>query len=202
MESRYTPVFTNGPPVKLCPFVTELGELDHYICLRSERCCAHGCCFDSSSKYYFQSWYFWLLILVIFGTFYFLTWYCKRIERRRKRRAALTTHAYLLRPPSAPNTNPSPNNEFVDLTDEIILGRILEENIAANRGHESSVAADITCHVAPPPKYAEAVNMPKLTLNPTAPPSDHQVHRTDSEPLPTYDSVVKKPNGNKDDSHV
>nr|CAI5832675.1 unnamed protein product [Callosobruchus analis] len=140
------------PPVKLCPFVTEHGELDHYICLRSERCCAHGCCFDSSSK---------LLILVLFGTFYFLTWYCKKIELRRKRRAALAHHAYLLRPPPNPNTNSNPTTEFVDLTDEI---------------------------------YAEAVNMPKLTLHPSAqeaPLSDHQVHRTDSEPLPTYDSVVK-----------
>ncbi|KAJ8982227.1 hypothetical protein NQ317_013529, partial [Molorchus minor] len=173
--------------LKFCPFKSSYNTTIQYICFKYERCCPQGCCY-SYSYTYFQSWYFWTIIVVFFLIFYTASWYCKRAEIKFQRRQRARTISGRMSPPGiSPNRNEDGN---VDHLLDCLIETYRYRNINETRFE----------HLGPPPKYRDALTMPKLERNDTQFAQIHAISgendmNTNENP-PTYEDATNKQKGN------
>ncbi|XP_018573330.1 uncharacterized protein LOC108912563 isoform X1 [Anoplophora glabripennis] len=144
--------------LKLCRFDPVFKTNSQYICYKYERCCTQGCC-STYGIYNTQSWYFWIIIAIILLIFYLGSWYCKKMDMKPKRRLQVDQSANRS---SSSSSNSSPRVSPNRRPNEGNVDHLLNYLISCRLQNVNEVPPRRSTNSEPPPKYQEALSMPKL----------------------------------------
>ncbi|XP_018573331.1 uncharacterized protein LOC108912563 isoform X2 [Anoplophora glabripennis] len=118
--------------LKLCRFDPVFKTNSQYICYKYERCCTQGCC-STYGIYNTQSWYFWRL----------------QVDQSANRSSSSSSNSS---PRVSPNRRPNEGN----------VDHLLNYLISCRLQNVNEVPPRRSTNSEPPPKYQEALSMPKL----------------------------------------
>ncbi|CAG9770438.1 unnamed protein product [Ceutorhynchus assimilis] len=171
-----------------------------YVCYNYQTCCdrGNGCCPALMFKYY-ESWTFWIFVFGIILLCYLLCWYCKKLEKERQ---------------SAQDRQDNQRNVDTNSVDNLLqtLISMYRNRLVVPNPNESVQNVDENKASAdPPPKYVDALTMPKplensdavnissdgVTSDTTVPSVDIQSFTVieidgEDESVPSYEEAVKE----------